>query len=234
LRLAAPGQLVGVSYLSHDPRLSAMAGRARTVSPVRDHVETILALKPDLVVLDTTSHATQKRLLKQAGVAFFEAPFATSLDDSESLIAGMARALGRETAGAALIGDMRGQRRELSWTGAATATAAVLAANRGTSGMGSLMDELLRLAGFRNLAADLGIPAFGRLSLETILVHRPDVLVYDGAANDAPARATESIDHPALRVMAPRPRHVSLPMKLTICAGPDNLAAVRQLREAHR
>ena len=28
LRLAAPGQLVGVSYLSHDPRLSVLADRA--------------------------------------------------------------------------------------------------------------------------------------------------------------------------------------------------------------
>ncbi len=39
LRLAAPGQLVGLSYLSHDPRLSVLADRARAIAPVRAKVD---------------------------------------------------------------------------------------------------------------------------------------------------------------------------------------------------
>ena len=84
---------------------------------------------------------------------------------------------------------------------------------------GSLMDELLRLAGWRNLAAELGIGAFGRLPLEAVLAGQPDVLVLDGAANDSPSRATEFIDHHALAALAGRARIASVPLRQTICAG---------------
>ena len=234
LRLAAPGQLVGVSYLSHDPRISVLAEEARVIAPVRAQVESILALKPDLVILDSSSHATIKRLLRLAGVTLLEVPWAASLEESESLIARMAAAMGREAVGEKLIADMRQQRQALTWQGAPRATAAVLDANRGTSGRGSLMDELLRLAGFRNLAAELGVQAYGRLSMETVIANRPDFLVLDGGGNAAPSHATEFVDSRALRSLAGHARVVSVPFKLSICAGPENLDVVRLLAEARR
>ena len=234
LRLAAPGQLVGVSYLSHDPRISVLAEEARAIAPVRAQVESILALKPDLVIFDSGSHATIKRLLRLAGVAVLEVPWAASLEESESLIARMAAAMGREAVGEKLIEDMRRQRQALTWQGAPRATAAVLDANRGTSGKGSLMDELLRLAGFRNLAAELGIQAYGRLSIETVIANQPDFLVLDGAGNAAPSYATEFVDSRALRSLAGNARIVSVPFRLSICAGPENLDVVRLLAEARR
>jgi iron complex transport system substrate-binding protein len=234
LRLAAPGQLVGVSWLSLDPRLSVMAEQARAVAPVRASVEAILELKPDLAIFDDTAHATVKRLLQKAGVPLLEVPWASSLDDVEALITRMASALGRDAQGEALIADMREQRRRLAWRGPPVGTAAVLQANRGTAGKGSLMDDLLRYAGFRNLAAELGVPAYGRLPLETILARRPDVLVLDGDANIDPARATEFVEHRALRSLAGHARLVSVPMKYAICAGPENFEAIRLLVGAHR
>jgi iron complex transport system substrate-binding protein len=234
LRLAAPGQLAGVSWLSRDPRLSVLADRARAVAPVRASAESILDLRPDLVIFDDAAHATVKRLLRGAGVRVFEVPWAASLDDAEVLIARMAAALGRDAAGQALVADMREQRRRLTWQGPPTATAAVLQANRGTAGRGSLMDELLRLTGFRNLAAELGIAAYGRLPLESVLAGRPDVLVLDGAVNANPARATEFVDHHALLSLAGQARLVSMPMKYSICAGPENFDAMRLLVEARR
>lgn len=234
LRLAAPGQLVGVSYLSHDPRISVLVDEARTVAAVRAQVEPILALKPDLVIFDAASHATAKRLLRMAGVALLEVPWAASLEESEGLIARMAAAMGRQAAGEKLIADMQQQRASLAWKGTPTATAAVLNANRGTAGKGSLMDELLHLAGLRNLASELGIEAYGRLPLETVIANQPDFLVLDGAANASPSHATEFVDNRALRSLLGRAHIVSVPMKLTVCAGPENLDAVRLLAEAQR
>ncbi len=234
LRLAAPGQLVGVSWLSRDPRLSVLADRARGIAAVRASVESILELRPDLVILDDAAHAGLKRLLREAGVPLLEVPWAGSLEEAEALARRLATALGRDTEGQALIAALRTQRRRLAWQGPPTATAAVLQANRGTAGKGSLMDELLHMAGFRNLAADLGIPAYGRLPLESLLAGQPDVLVLDGDTNGNPARATEFVDHHALRSLAARARLVSLPMKYSICAGPENFEVVRRLAEARR
>jgi iron complex transport system substrate-binding protein len=229
LRLAAPGQLVGVSYLSHDRRLSVLADRAAALPPVRDSVEPILILRPDLVILGQGSHGRLKRLLRDADVRVLELPWATSIGAAEAVIEQMAAALGREEVGRTLIAAMREQRRQLAWTGGPRGTAIYLEANRGTSGKGSLMDELLGLSGYRNLAADLGIGSFGRVSLETVLAGQPDLLVLDGTANDYPARATEYVGHHALLALAGRTRLASVPTRYSICAGPDTFEVIRLL-----
>ena len=234
LRLASPGQLAGISYLSHDPRLSVLVDRARDIPAVRAQVESILELRPDLVIFDSSAHANIKRLLRGAGVPILEVPWATSLDDAEALVARLAIALGRDAEGRALVSDMREQRRQLTWHGPQMGKAAVLQANRGTAGTGSLMDELLRLNGFRNLAAELGIAAYGRLSLEQVLAGQPDVLVLDGAANANPSRATEFIDHHGLAGLSGGARLVSVPVRYSVCAGPENFEVMRLLAAARR
>jgi len=234
LRLAAPGQLVGVSYLSHDPHLSVLADAAATIAPVRESIETILTLRPDLVILGKDSHTRLKRLLRDADIRVLELPWATSIDEAETVIDQMAAALGREDVGRTLIAGMREQRRRLTWTGASLGTAVYLEANRGTTGKGSLMDELLRLSGFRNLAADLGIGSFGRVSLETVIAAQPDLLVLDGTANASPARATEFVGHHALLALAGKARLASVPTRYSICAGPDNFEVMRLVAEARR
>ncbi len=234
LRLAAPGQLVGLSYLSHDPRLSVLADRARAIAPVRAKVEAILELRPDLVIFDRDAHANLKRLVSKAGVPILEVPWASSLEDAEAMIARIGAALGREPESRAIIADMQEQRGRLGPPGLPTALAAVLQANRGTAGKGSLMDDLLHLSGYRNLAAELGIPAYGRLPLEAVLAGKPDLLVLDGNANANPARATEFVDHNALMALAGSTRLVSIPLKYTVCAGPENVEALKLLREARR
>lgn len=231
LRLAAPGQLVGVSHLAHDPRLSVLADRAREVAPVRANVESILALQPDLVIMDANSHANLKRLLRGAGVAVLEVPWATSLEDAETLIARVASALGRDPLGHALVDEMRTARRALAWAGPPVALAAVLQPDQGTTGKGSLMDELLRMAGLRNLAAEIGLPAYGRMSLEAVLAGQPDLLVLDTQGNANPARATEFIHHHALRALDGRVKIAAIPFKFAICAGPENFEVLRRLAE---
>jgi iron complex transport system substrate-binding protein len=234
LRLAGPGQLVGISYLSRDPRISVLADRARDVPTVRARVESILELRPDLVIFDSTMHADLKRLVRGAGVPILELHWAASLEEGEALISRMSQALGRDGEGRALIDDMHEQRKRLSWQGPPTGTAVVLQANRGTTGKGSLMDELLRLGGFRNLAAELGVSAYGRLSLEQVLAGQPDLLVMDTAANANPTRATEFIDHHVLASLTERSRLLSLPLKYAICAGPENFEVLRRLASVRR
>lgn len=231
LRLAAPGQLVAVSYLATDPRLSVMAEQARQLPTVRASAESILALSPDLVIVGKDQMPVVKHLLRRAGVTLLELPFASTLDGAEALVGEIGTALGREDAARALVEDMQARRRAVMTPAQPSGVAAVLGANRATAGRGSLMNELLTLAGWRNLAAELGMRAFGRLPLEAVLAGQPDLLVLDGAANANPSRATEFIDHHALKALAGRARLASVPLRQTICAGPDNLEVVRRLAE---
>lgn len=230
LRLAAPGQLVGVSHLAHDPRLAVMAEQARRLPAVWPRAESILALQPDLVVLGAQQHGTLQGLLRTAGIAVLELPWAASLDEAGALARRLGIALGRPAAGEALAAALAGPRPSSPEVGAGAGRALLLEANGGTVGAGSLMDELFARAGYRNVAADLGIAAFGRLSLEAVLASQPDLLVLDRESNADPARATAFVDHRALRDLAARARIVSVPMRETICAGPENLDVVRRLR----
>ena len=232
LRLAAPGQLVGVSWRSHQPHLSVMAAEARAVTAVRATVESILDVRPDLVIMGEGGHAVVKRLLRQAGVRVVEAPFATSLADVEPIVGIMATALGREEAGRRLVADMQEQRRLLAHRGPATSTAVVLQANRGTAGKGSLMNDILRTAGVRNLAAEWGLPAYGRLSLEAVVAAQPDLILLDGESNLDPSWATDFVDHRALRALAGRTRLVSVPLRYAVCGGPENFEVMRLLAGA--
>jgi iron complex transport system substrate-binding protein len=233
LRLAAPGQLVGVSYLARDPRTSVLADRAREIPTVRATAESILDLRPDLVVFDSIAHVNVKRLVRAAGVAILELPWASSLEEAETLIARMADALGRGEQGRELISAMRERQRRLEWSGPPTATAAVLQANLRTTGKGSLMDEMLRLTGYRNLAAELGIAAYRRFSLEAVLAGQPNLVILDRESNTNPARATSFVDHPAIQTLAQHARILSLPIRYSVCAGPENLDAMQKLREVH-
>ena len=232
LRVAAPGQLVGVSYLATDPRLSVLAEQARQLPVVRATAESILDLRPDLVIVGRDQLGRVKDLLRRAGVRLLELPWAGSLADAESLIAQVGTALGREDAAREVIENMQAERRALPTPAQPAGVAAVLGANRSTAGRGSLMDELLTLSGWRNLAADLGIRPYGRMSLEAVLAGRPDLLVLDGNANDNPARATDFVDHHALKALAGRARLASVPMRYSICAGPDNVEVLRRLAGA--
>jgi iron complex transport system substrate-binding protein len=233
LRLAAPGQLAGVSYLARDPRTSVLADRAREIPVVRGTVESILDMRPDLVIFDAMANANLKRLVRSTGVSILELPWARSLEEAQTSITRMADALGRSELGRDLVAAMRERERLLVRPGPPTATAAVLHASLLTAGKGSLTDELLRLTGYRNLATELGIPAFGRFSLEAVLAAQPDLLILDGEANTDPARATSFVDHPAIRTLARHARILSLPMRYSICAGPESLDAMQMLREVH-
>ena len=65
LLLGAPGQLVSVSRLAHDPRSSAMAGAARAIPANGASAEEGVLLRPDLVVAGSyTARATVEMLLR--------------------------------------------------------------------------------------------------------------------------------------------------------------------------
>jgi len=110
LRLAAPGPLVGVSYLSHDPRISVLAERARAIPAVRAKVESILELRPDLVIFDRDAHANIKRLVRKAGVPILEVPWASSLETAETLITRIGTALGRDAEAQAIVAGIEKER----------------------------------------------------------------------------------------------------------------------------
>jgi iron complex transport system substrate-binding protein len=118
--------------------------------------------------------------------------------------------------------------------------AVVYGPNGYTFGPGSLLDDLIRRAGFRNLAREAGIGEAGLLPLEALLLNPPEVLFIERETQAVTSLADQSLAHPALRKLARRTPSADLSSRLWNCAGPEiveavvQMAAVRQRMESKR
>jgi iron complex transport system substrate-binding protein len=232
LMVAAPGQLVATSDVSQDPHLSAAWRAARALPAVRMRVEEILALRPDLVLLDADAPAPVATLLRRAGVRVAAFAEAATFDEGVSRAREIAVAIGRAAAGDALADDMHRRAAALTAGDGVRPLAAIFQANGFTVGAGTVPDDLLRRAGFRNLAGARGAGAFAPLPLEALVLAAPDLLIVDGATSALPSLAEALVAHRAMRRAFAGARRLVMPHALWLCAGPQNLTALEHLAAA--
>ncbi|TCT04372.1 ABC transporter substrate-binding protein [Aquabacter spiritensis] len=225
LRLADPDQVASVTYLARDPRSSNVADRARDVPVNRGLAEEIVALRPDLVIVGAFTTRTTTALLRRLGLPVLELGVPDSLAAVYDQIRGVAERIGVPERGAAMIAGMKAAFAGLPPAPPQRPTAIVLRPNGFTAGRGSLVDEILGLAGFDNLAARLASDRMGQLALEEVVAAQPDLLVINAASDAPPSLADELLHHPAL---AGR-RTLGLPTRLWACAGPELAEAARRL-----
>ncbi|RDJ26903.1 ABC transporter substrate-binding protein [Bosea caraganae] len=233
LRLAEPGAIASVTWLSQDPRNANMAKLARTIPANHGLVEEVLALKPDLVVAGAYTTRSTVALLKRVGVPVREFGVPRNLAEMRAQIAEMAALLGQPGRGQALIAEIDGRLAALAARrGPDHPKAIVLRPNGFTTGRGSLVDEILTAAGFSNLAAELGIDNYGQIALETVALGGADILILNTTPGGPPSLAHEILNHPVLARLSDRLKLVALPSKLWTCAGPAVVDAIELLIDA--
>jgi len=238
LMLAAPGQLVSVSYLAQDPAASPLAEAARAVPGNRGLAEDIVLLRPDLVLAGRFSATATVAMLERLGVPVVRFEPEDSLDDVEANLHRMGEVLGQPARAAALVAEFRAGRAALAARVAAIppARAAIWQARGWSPGRVSLAGDILAAAGLHNIAGDLGLTWGGVLALETLLLAAPEVLVLGGSgygAGEGHSQARALLSHPALRGLPAHARGVALTDRDWICGTPHVLAAVGRLIGRH-
>ncbi|WGJ05766.1 ABC transporter substrate-binding protein [Brucella intermedia] len=230
--LAREGQLQSVSYLSQDPELSVMAAKARQLPANHAQAEEVFLMKPDLVLAGTFSSRATVGLLRSLGVRVEEFAPARSFSDIEDHLRRMGELLGRQAEASREIDKMKAALAAIQQP-VRRKTVALYYANSYTSGRGTLVDEAVRLAGLDNLADQAGVSGSAPLSLEKLVLEKPDILVRSSRER-APALAFENFEHPALRALERQARAVTIADNLTVCGGPFSVEAVAELAEAAR
>lgn len=233
LLLAAPGQVVSVSKLARDPAMSTTSKEAASVPVNWGRAEEIFVLDPDLVLAGTFTTRTTVAMLRRLGFRVEEFEPESSFADLRTHVLRMGALLGREARAAEVVAAFDA---DLAAIEAARPTeadrplAVAYYAGGRTSGSGTLVDEVMRAGGHRNLAVERGVVGTGALPLETLVTAHPDVVIGGVPDRRGPALAHQAYRHPALRAVTdPRGGMVTVDDRLTICGGPFTLDAVRRL-----
>lgn len=236
LLLADPHQIQSISHLAQQPTFSYYADRAQAHPTNNANPEQVIRYQPDLILADQFSHRASSQLLQTLGfsVALFAHP--QSLDQVQQQLLRLGTLLGQQARATQIVQQMQQQLTQLKTateadqSDIARPTLLPYAPGGFTQGSQTLTGELIRLAGWRNAAATLGIEHYGRLDLEQLLQLAPLALIDMPTSTDSHSVAEQLLQHPVIK-QAARPRYqLSLAPQLWSCGGPMLIEAIQQLR----
>jgi len=185
-------RVVGVSVYADDPSASNCLGVfPPRVRRLRFDPETVLALDPDLVCISGYNEIESVRLLAAAGLPLLRASHTSSFADMTAGLRLLGAALGEDARSAALVGEVEGALADVArrLTGARPVRVLYYDPLGYTMGAGTLLDEILRRAGGRNVATELGLSGSGQLGLEALFALEPDSIVVPRYTDVMPALA---------------------------------------------
>jgi iron complex transport system substrate-binding protein len=227
MEVAEPGQILAISHYSQDARSTSIPLTiARRFAATSGTAEEVVALRPDIVLagahVSPSTIAALQRL--KVPVQTFKVP--ESVAESIAQVRAIAAAAGQPARGEALVRRIE----------QAVARAQAAARKRGAAvpaliwqgsglvpGENTLADELLRLAGFRNMSAAYGLKRWDVLPLEHLAARPPRVLLSDSGTGD---RMT---GHRVLRRLDRRMLRAQFDERLLSCAGPVIIRALDRL-----
>lgn len=216
LELADRDRIVSASNLITDPEF--FPDGVEGIPPNLGEVEEIISYDPDLVLTGRSMTALTEGFLNELGYPVVLVPMAMSIAEVHSVVRLVATALGEKQRGEDVLRTM--DRRLAAVTAApgdARPVAIVLGPNGYTSGRGTLIDELLTLTGWENLAARFGIEGWGVVDIEQILLGSPDAVIFDQYGAGQASLAQEILKHPALTRLVAEGRVLTVPVKYWLC-----------------
>jgi iron complex transport system substrate-binding protein len=232
LRLASLDNIKSVTWLSRDPRNSGVADLAMRVGVNHGLAEEIVPLDPDLILAGVFSTRTAVSLIKRTPLRLVEFGIPKTFAEVREQIAAIADLVGEPQKGAAMIRMMDQRLADIGPASGVRPRAIVLNPNGATVGRGSLVGEIMELAGLRNVAAELDIESYGLVPLENVVLNDVDILIVSASRDGPSSLATEILNHPVLGRLGNRVKIVSVPSRYWGCGGPEAVEAVAFLRNA--
>jgi iron complex transport system substrate-binding protein len=231
LLMVAPGRIASLTQHATDPDFSNLARAAEGFPQNHGRAEEVVPLDPDLVIGGEYTTPETIGLLRRLGYRVAVMRLANSLADVRANMLwfgtlvgetakaeAMVRALDRRLAAVAAK-IPKGPRPVLAFYDTGGYTAAP----------GTLADDVIRAAGFDNLAGRLGLGIGGRLNLETLAMQHVDALITVDTTGTASARTMEIVHHPVIARIAAEVPHAAIPGRLWVCETPFVADAVERI-----
>lgn len=223
VEMVPANRIAAISYYSQDPGASSIpVDLARRFRATAGTAEEVIALHPDLVVVDSLTPLASRGAYARAGLNVLMLGWPVTIADSRAQVMQVARAVGAVDKGRAMVARIdaalaaAAPSRRVSVPG----TLLYLSGNLAT-GPGTLLDELMTRAGLRNAALDYGLARTGTIATEALIV-RPPALVLTPSLSTRPAQRRA-------QVLAGRSRMAIFPRSLINCGGPTIVPALARL-----
>ena len=220
-------RIASVTFLSREAAGLKYWPQAASIPINHGSAEEILSTKPDLILTDPFMAPALRPLLAKIGAKIVEVPPAENFEQIRAVTRMVAKAVGEEARGEALIVQMDAELRALeAHRPKKLLTVAGWGSGGFVPGTGGLFDTMLTAAGARNVERG----AFGYYDVESLIAAAPDALIYgDTYSGMASLRADQDL-HPALlkRYAGRRVTYSSL----YGCGIPKSATIARQLQDA--
>lgn len=225
-------RIAAVSHLAADPLVSAVAEKAQGIPWTRGEAEIVLSYNPDLVLAGEFTTPATVALLERLGLNVIKVPLASDILGLHAVTRQIADAVGARDQAEVMLAEFdRRVSAAAPPAGAAAPSAVVYQVNGLASGPGSLADAVLRAAGLKNLAGELGLGPGGQLALEALVARPPDLVVLSGPITEYRAAVADNLRHPALAAIMREHASVIVPWRLWLCATPHLAGAIERLAE---
>lgn len=222
LLLARPQEIASISYLAQQPEESPLWRRARARHANYGALEQVLAVRPDVLLTMGGGGRAAGLIADRMGMRTVDLVSPSSVEDVATNLRRLAGALGQPQRARPWLRRLA----ELRRTNPHRAREAIYLGGGGRSmSDGSPGVEWLRLAGFRQRS----LPG-GRASLETLLVHPPQMLIESGYRRNQVSSETAWLNHPIVR--RAKARRLTADGRVWTCMGPLMIFEVERLRKA--
>ena len=231
LLLADREQIASLSNWALDERMSYMRDAVGDIPINHASIEEIILLEPDLVIASEFVGRDTMQYLQRLGYPVAQLPVPTSVAETYDLIRQMGRHIGNSGRAESMVDSMRQQLMEIRsrYANRPPKTLVTYGPNGYTIGANTLENDIFLQAGYRNLAAEMGIEGFQSISLERLIAADPDVLQVDRDLSRQNALATSRLTHPVITKIMRHREPLDIPLRLRICAGPMLIEAVEMM-----
>lgn len=231
LLLAERRQVASLSVWSVDRNMSHLADRVGDIPLNNASIEDVVRYRPDLVLTSQFAAWDTAKFLRQLGYDVRQIPQAKSIADIYELLRLVGDWTGKRERAQMLIEQMQLRLQEIRQRYAERPQKSVIvyAPNGFTIGANTLEHDIFSHAGYRNLAAEMGIDGHKTIALERLIAADPDVLQIDRNLSRPDSLATAYVGHPVLDKLLREREFLDIPVALRICAGPMIVDAVEMM-----
>ena len=234
IALLPPERLVGITHLASSPEASYLYREAGRFHQHSGRIEEIMELKPNLIIAGEYAAQPTNQLLENLGYRIIRLGLPVTIEGVFQQISFLGEQIGEPVRAEQLVSVMREELANIkSLSEGSSKRAAVYYANGFTAGKQTIVNEILSIAGFVNIAAELNVDYVAPLSLELLLASKPDILILGQLDKNTDSLAHQVLRHEAIIQYSAlkQVKKIRIPDRYWSCAGPSSLAAANYLQQ---